>query len=187
MYHGVLLEPVESDIEVIVPARTLNELSRLLGDQEDAVEIMMTPAKGQVLFRVQGVELVSQLLQGAFPNYDQLIPQKYDTRAVFDLQGLLRATRTAAIFARDGLVDDDDGHRVLGIGRSQDTVPGCGTDTRQIMVTRVGHHSPLVKVGNELIFHRPTNLTVRRVRQNIDTFVAREIGTNNVRARTPCE
>ncbi len=102
VYHGVLLEPVESDIEVIIPARTLNELSRLLGDQEEAVEIMMTPAKGQVLFRVQGVEIVSQLLQGAFPNYDQLIPQKYDTRAVFDLQGLLRATRTAAIFARDG-------------------------------------------------------------------------------------
>jgi DNA polymerase III subunit beta len=63
---------------------------------------MMTPARGQVLFRVQGVELVSQLLQGSFPNYDQLIPQTYQTRAVFNLQSLLRATRTAAIFARDG-------------------------------------------------------------------------------------
>ena len=62
----------------------------------------MTPAKGQVMFRTQGVELVSQLLQGVFPNYDQLIPQNYQTRAVFDLPTLLRATRTAAIFARDG-------------------------------------------------------------------------------------
>jgi DNA polymerase-3 subunit beta len=102
VHHGSLIESVETDIEVIVPARTLNELSRLLGDQEEPVEIMMTPAKGQVMFRVQGVEIVSQLLQGAFPNYDQLIPQKYDTRAVFDLQSLLRATRSAAIFARDG-------------------------------------------------------------------------------------
>lgn len=100
--RGPLAQPVETEIEVIVPARTLNELSRLLGDGDEPVEVMMTPAKGQVLFRTQGVELVSQLLQGAFPNYDQLIPQNYQTRAIFDLQTLLRATRTAAIFARDG-------------------------------------------------------------------------------------
>ena len=100
--HGSLAEPVAEEIGVIVPARTLNELSRLLGDQDDPVEIMMVPARGQVLFKVSGVEVVSQLLQGTFPNYDQLIPQSYDTRSVFDLQKLLRATRTAAIFARDG-------------------------------------------------------------------------------------
>ena len=102
VHHGALAEPVESEIDVIIPARTLIELSRLLGDQGELVEIMMTPARGQVLFRVQGIEVVSQLLQGAFPNYDQLIPQHYQTRAVFELQDLLRATRTAAIFARDG-------------------------------------------------------------------------------------
>ncbi len=100
--HGALAEPVESPVEVIVPARTLNELSRILGEGEDPVEVMMTPARGQVLFRTQGVELVSQLLQGAFPNYEQLIPQSFSTRAVFDLPNLLRATRSAAIFARDG-------------------------------------------------------------------------------------
>jgi len=99
---GPLSQPVDADIEVIVPAKTLNELSRLLGDGGEPVEVMMTPAKGQVMFRTQGVELVSQLLQGAFPNYDQLIPQNYQARAVFDLPTLLRATRTAAIFARDG-------------------------------------------------------------------------------------
>ena len=106
--HGELSQAVDSDIEIIVPARALNELNRLLGDQEELLEVMITPAKGQVLFRTPGdertpgVELVSQLLQGTFPNYDQLIPQSYQTRAIFDLQNLLRATRTAAIFARDG-------------------------------------------------------------------------------------
>ena len=103
--HGPLVQGVDSETKVIVPARTLNELSRLLGDQEEPVEIMLTPAKGQVLFRTKGnetVETVSQLLQGSFPNYEQLIPQSYQTRAVFDLEPLLRAARTAAIFARDG-------------------------------------------------------------------------------------
>jgi DNA polymerase-3 subunit beta len=102
VHQGSLLKPVASEVNIIVPARTLNELNRLLGDQDEPVEVMMTPARGQVLFRVPGVELVSQLLQGAFPNYEQLIPQTHQTRVVFDLQQLLRAARTAAIFARDG-------------------------------------------------------------------------------------
>ncbi len=105
VHHGPLLAPVESEIKVIIPARTLNELNRLLVDQEEPVEIMMTPAKGQVMFRVKGgetVEVVSQLLQGSFPNYEQLIPDRHDTRAILDLPALLRAVRTASIFARDG-------------------------------------------------------------------------------------
>lgn len=105
VHHGVLQSPVDSEIKVIIPARTLNELNRLLGDQEEPVDVMMTPAKGQVMFRIRGgetVEVVSQLLQGAFPNYEQLIPERHDTRAILDLPALLRAVRTAAIFARDG-------------------------------------------------------------------------------------
>ena len=105
VHNGSLSAPVESEIKVIVPARTLNELNRLLADREEPVEIMMAPAKGQVLFRVKGaetVEVVSQLLQGSFPNYEQLIPERHDTRTILDLPGLLRAVRTAAIFARDG-------------------------------------------------------------------------------------
>jgi len=103
--HGPMLGSVESEIQVIIPARTMNELNRLLADREEPVEIMMTPAKGQVLFRIPGndtVEVVSQLLQGSFPNYEQLIPKDYQTRAIFELPTLLRAARTAAIFARDG-------------------------------------------------------------------------------------
>ena len=105
VHHGKLNAPVESEIKVIIPARTLNELNRLLGDQEEPVDIMMTPSKGQVMFRIKGgdtVEVVSQLLQGAFPNYDQLIPDHHDTRVILDLPSVLRAVRTASIFARDG-------------------------------------------------------------------------------------
>ena len=103
--HGELLQSTPDEMSVIIPARTMNELQRLLGDNSDPVDIMLTPQKGQVMFRLQGgdtVELVSQLLQGTFPNYDQLIPQGYTTRAILDLQETLRAARTAAIFARDG-------------------------------------------------------------------------------------
>jgi len=103
--QGTLLQPVPEEISVIIPARTMSELNRLIGDQQEPVEILMMPAKGQVMFRVRGgdtVEIVSQLLQGTFPNYEQLIPQSYTTRAVMDLPTVLRAARTASIFARDG-------------------------------------------------------------------------------------
>ena len=103
--QGTLLQPVPEEISVIIPARTMNELNRLIGDEQEPVEILMMPAKGQVMFRVRGgdtVEIVSQLLQGTFPNYEQLIPQSYTTRAVMDLPTVLRAARTASIFARDG-------------------------------------------------------------------------------------
>ena len=102
VHRGSLLEPVGEPMSTIVPARTFNELNRFLGDQEDAVEMTVTQAKGQMLFRLTDVEVVSQLIQGTFPNYSQLIPQSYQTRTVVGLQGLLRAARSASIFARDG-------------------------------------------------------------------------------------
>ena len=51
---------------------------------------------------MKNAELVSQLVQGAFPQYTQLIPQSYNTRAVIGVDEFLRATKTASIFARDG-------------------------------------------------------------------------------------
>ena len=103
VHHGRLVEPVSEPVSIVLPARTLTELNRLIGEQDNPVEITMTPARGQVLFRLEGIEIVSQLIQGTFPNYSQLIPQSADrTRSVVDLQEFLRATRTSAIFAQGG-------------------------------------------------------------------------------------
>jgi DNA polymerase-3 subunit beta len=66
------------------------------------VEFTVTPQKSQALFRLTNVELVSQLVQGTFPNYRQLIPESYDTRAVVAHESFTQATRAASTFARDG-------------------------------------------------------------------------------------
>ncbi len=102
VYKLPLLNPVSQKTEVVIPARTLAELNRLIADQEEAIEITVNPNKSQALFRLKNSELVSQLVQGTFPQYSQLIPQSYTTRAVVDVAQFLRATRTASIFARDG-------------------------------------------------------------------------------------
>ncbi len=102
VYKLPLAAPVNQETEVIIPARSLAELNRLIGDQEEAVDITINPNKSQALFRLKSIELVSQLVQGTFPQYEQLIPQSYNTRAVVDVAEFLRASRTASIFARDG-------------------------------------------------------------------------------------
>jgi DNA polymerase-3 subunit beta len=102
VYKLPITIPVSDKSEVIIPARTLAELNRLIAEQEEPIEITVNPNKSQALFRLKNIELVSQLVQGAFPNYTQLIPQSYHTRAVTDVAEFLRATKTASIFARDG-------------------------------------------------------------------------------------
>jgi len=106
VYHLSLHDAVPEKIEIIVPARALNELSRLLTDEDTPVEMMVNPNRSSVLFRVVNkdyeVEMVAQLKQGAFPNYAQLIPKQHTTRATVDAREFLRETKIAAIFARDG-------------------------------------------------------------------------------------
>ncbi len=101
VYKTTIGSPVDQRTTVIIPARTLNELSRLLGDQEEPVEITLNQQKGQALFRLKNTELVSQLIQGSFPNYSQVIPQSYTTRSVVDITEFLRVTKMSSIFARD--------------------------------------------------------------------------------------
>jgi DNA polymerase-3 subunit beta len=102
VYKMPLLSPVKERVEVIIPARSLSELNRLIPDQSETVEITINPDKGQALFRLKNIELVSQLVQGNFPQYSQLIPQSYASHVEVDVAQFLRATRTASIFARDG-------------------------------------------------------------------------------------
>jgi DNA polymerase-3 subunit beta len=102
VYKMPLKHKVTEKVEVIIPARTLSELNRLMADQEEPVKVTLNPNKSQVLFRLKSTELVSQLVQGTFPNYSQLIPKSYNTRVIINVAEFLRATKTASIFARDG-------------------------------------------------------------------------------------
>ncbi len=102
VYKGKLAEPLSEDLGFIIPARALREISRLLTGRDEDVEFTVSASKNSALFRLSDTEIVTQLLQGAFPNYSQLIPQSFDTKATVSREFFSRATRTAAIFARDG-------------------------------------------------------------------------------------
>ena len=92
---------VTESLSVIIPARALQEVARIMGDQEDDVEILVTQKRNQVLFHMQNIDLVSQLIEGNFPDYRQILPSSHVTRTVVDTGEFLRAIRRARIFARD--------------------------------------------------------------------------------------
>lgn len=102
VYNAALAEAVSEDTSFIVPARSLQEVNRAIGGQGSPVEFTVTPSKSQVLFRLDDIEIVSQLIQGTFPDYAQLIPQNYGARVIMKREEFLRVTRSASIFARDG-------------------------------------------------------------------------------------
>ena len=94
-------QSLDQPIEVIIPARALGELARIAADQEDQVEVIITPARNQILFHLNDVDLVSQLIEGKFPDYNQIIPSGHATRTVLDSSGFLKAARVSHLFARD--------------------------------------------------------------------------------------
>jgi DNA polymerase-3 subunit beta len=94
-------QAVDNKTEVIIPARALAELARVSADQTDPIRVVMTPTRNQILFHMRDVDLVSQLIEGRFPDYQQIIPASCTNRAVVDVAALLKATRVAHLFARD--------------------------------------------------------------------------------------
>jgi len=87
--------------DVIVPARALTELARVTGGNEEPIALSITSERNQILFHQGNVDLVSQLIEGHFPDYTQIIPTTYTLRTVVETGAFLKAVRMANIFARD--------------------------------------------------------------------------------------
>ena len=89
-------------IKAIIPARALAELGRIASDSESTVSMVMPQGRGQVIFHMKDVELVSQLIEGAYPDLEQVIPRSHQTRTVISTPAILKACKQAEIFAREG-------------------------------------------------------------------------------------
>jgi DNA polymerase-3 subunit beta len=156
VYKLNLSQSVNQQAEVIIPARTLTELNRMMTDEEEGVDVTINPNKSQALFRMKNTELVSQLVQGTFPQYDQLIPQGHSTRVTVDVADFLRATRTASIFARDGsgivrLVAGSDGEGTPGKLTISARSEEIGDDVGEIDAAMEGEEMKIAFNGKYLI------------------------------------
>lgn len=97
-----LSQSVGQSISAIIPARAMNELARIIGDNEKTVTMMLPPGRGQVVFRTQETELSAQLVEGVFPDFYNIIPSSRNTRTVVSAAAFLNACKQAEIFAREG-------------------------------------------------------------------------------------
>ncbi len=100
---AVRREPLPGDAapgDVLIPARTLKELASIL-PAEGTVKMVVTPNRNQVLFEAEGVNLVSNLIAGQFPNFEAILPKSHATRATINTAEFRQAAKRASLFARD--------------------------------------------------------------------------------------
>jgi DNA polymerase III subunit beta len=100
--NAKLSAPAVADFSVLIPARTVAELGRILPDDDSNVSITVTPNRGQILFHLDNVDFLATLLSETFVNYKQIIPKEYKTRVVANTADLQKAVKIAGFFARDG-------------------------------------------------------------------------------------
>jgi DNA polymerase-3 subunit beta len=110
-----LKEKVKTEKEVIIPAKTIQELFRILSsltgqtekssEEENISDLEIYFEDNQVLFVFDNVELVSRIIEGQYPNYQQIIPTDYKTKAIVNINDLIKSTKTAALFSRTGIYD----------------------------------------------------------------------------------
>jgi DNA polymerase-3 subunit beta len=95
--------PVEAaePIEVVIPARALSELARIADDDCEHINITMPEGRNQIIFELENIVLVTQLIDGNFPDFQPVVPQSYNTRTVLNAADFSQACKIAEIFARE--------------------------------------------------------------------------------------
>ncbi len=99
--HATLGASVEQPISVIIPAKTLQEVGRVSGDQEEPIEMAVTSNQAAVLFKLTNIEMVSQLIDGNFPDFMRVIPDQHTTRTTVSTSELQNAVKASSVFARE--------------------------------------------------------------------------------------
>jgi DNA polymerase III subunit beta len=175
---GKLKEAVPEARTILVPAKAILEVGRVIGDQEEPVAISITPTHGQVLFHLSNVDVVAQLIDQKFPNYEHIIPKKHDTRTILNTADMLKACRQAGIFARESL----DTVR-LSIKPGEDVDPGRLTVTARADETgdnqsdlEASVHGQAIEIGFNVRFLIDALSVIDTPQVAVETTSARSAG-----------
>ncbi|OGY43651.1 MAG: DNA polymerase III subunit beta [Candidatus Buchananbacteria bacterium RIFCSPHIGHO2_02_FULL_40_13] len=97
--------------KLIIPVKTLNEISRILGIFKDSVSleeienIELYITENQIMFTYNGLDLISRLIEGQYPDYTQIIPSTYKTKTKVNNKDLIKAVKTSSLFTKSGIND----------------------------------------------------------------------------------
>lgn len=103
--------PKKDEQKIIVPAKTAQELLRILTNLDGTQEIdneklvFISFSENQILFKFDSVSLISRVINGRYPDYQQIIPNKNQTEAVLRKNELIRAIKAVSLFSKTGVND----------------------------------------------------------------------------------
>src|SRR5512133_2001084 len=97
-----LANPIKQNFSIIIPARAMSELARISSDSDKSVTMVVPQGRGQVIFHLKDTELVSQLIDGNFPDFRAIVPKSFKTSTVLSTPAFLKACKQAEIIAREG-------------------------------------------------------------------------------------
>jgi DNA polymerase-3 subunit beta len=88
---------------LIIPSRALAEVEKIISSsqQKEEIGLAIASSSNQIIFATPEAEIVSRLIEGSFPEFEKIIPEKWITKIVLEKESFLRAVRTASIFARE--------------------------------------------------------------------------------------
>lgn len=129
---------IAEDFEVIVPARSLQELVKILQSEDDVddVQIFLNESKSQILFKFNEIELSIRLLEGPYPDYKKVLPEEYEFSFEMQKKELESGIKVVNTFARS----------VLGSRTDFDIDPDSGSLTLKSSVVDLGKNQTEVKI-----------------------------------------
>ncbi|MDF2883841.1 MAG: polymerase subunit beta [Clostridiaceae bacterium] len=90
----------ENTISAVIPAKTLNEVGKILSDSDESVNITFTP--NHILFSIGETKIISRLLEGEFIKYNSIIPEEYNLKIIAKRNELLDSIERASLMAKEG-------------------------------------------------------------------------------------
>lgn len=95
----IKLDKDQKENAIIVPARTMQELARIITNKDE--KILLRFSQNQILFLLGDTELISRLIEGNFPSYENIIPKNFKTEVEVNKKDLINAVKIASFFAYD--------------------------------------------------------------------------------------
>lgn len=137
-----------SEQKLLVPLRAVQEVARVAGASTEAGTAEVVANTSQALWRFGETKVISRLIAGQYPDYQQLIPHEFTTSLALPREELVRAVRAASLFARSGVNDVrlsvDPAAKVLRVASANSQL---GENTTELTLTKVSGEA------NEIAFN----------------------------------
>lgn len=162
--------PAHDNNQMIVPARMLAELARVLPAQDENM-LAIDWQKSQIIFAYDDIFMTSRLIEGQYPDYRRVIPAEYTVTAILSTSGFLQAVERASLLTREGNYNvvkfkfDDAGMTVhahnADVGQAVETVPARVTGGELEIAFNARYISDMLKIVDkeEVVFSLNTSLS----------------------------